>query len=153
MPKKKILIIRRGLFGDSVVAINAIMYIRNMEKSDIQIHYLSDSHPKTNYLTASDVIGHLNLIDKFYNFRTFSEISGFVHNLNLFFLLLFRYNKLIILECNYSSTTVFIKRCRLLGFFLGINNIVYDHKTCSERDNSNIYIGTSLYNYIFQYYN
>jgi hypothetical protein len=153
MQKKNILIIRRGLFGDSIVAINALEYIRNKEDLNIQLHYLSDFHPKKDFLTSKDVLSHLNLIDNFYNFQSFSTIRGCINNFFLFLKLFKKYNKLIILECNYSSSSIFIKRSIKLGNFLGISQIVYDNCTTLHRDKSQVYIATNLLNFITNHYN
>jgi hypothetical protein len=152
MPKKKVLIIRRGLFGDTIVAIRALEYIRKYEASDIQIHYLSDAHLEKNYLTAKDVVGHLNLIDSFFNFRTFSNVKNFLFNFNLFFTLFSKYDKLVILECNYSSSSFFITKCKFLGILLGIKQIIYDLEIPRNRDNSCLYISSNLYEFISKMY-
>lgn len=152
MQKKKVLVIRRGLFGDTVVAIRALEFIRSYEHPDVEIHYLSDIHTGRSFLTSKCVIGHLQLIDMFLNFRAFSNLKNFIYNLNLFLKLFGNYNKLVILECNYSTSTLFIKKCRFLGILLGIKSVIYDNEIPMKRDNSHVYISTNLYNFIFKSY-
>ena len=142
--QKRILIIRRGLFGDTIVAIKALKYLKKITENNSKIDYLSDSHPNSEFLTSKQVIGHLNLIDNFYNFYVKNNIKSIVLNIKLFFELFGKYDMLIILECNYSNSSLFIRKSRILGKFLLIKNILYDKVESNIRDSSSKYISTNL---------
>ena len=63
---KNILILRRGLLGDSLVAIPALRLIKDTFP-DSCIHYVSDHHPGKSFISPKSVFFNLNLVDSFSN--------------------------------------------------------------------------------------
>ena len=63
---KNILILRRGLLGDSLVAIPALRLIKSAFPNS-RIHYVSDHHPGKSFISPKSVFCNLNLVDSFSN--------------------------------------------------------------------------------------
>ena len=63
---KKILIVRRGLLGDTLVAIPALRLIKK-SFPDSYIHYVSDRHIGKSFVSPQSVFSDLNLVDSFSN--------------------------------------------------------------------------------------
>jgi len=123
---KNILILRRGLLGDSLVAIPALRLIKNTFPGS-RIHYVSDFHPGKSFVSPDSVFHNLNLVDSFSNWSI--ERSTTLRIISLLSLIKdlrkLDFDTAILLERN-SRGVLYIQSQRLFFRLCGINNIVTD---------------------------
>ena len=117
--RKNIVVFRDGLFGDSLIALPALIKIRKIYKSH-NIIYISFESKNANKIRPEKYLEFSKIIDKFYyikRMKFFNLINGF----QLLYVLFKSYKKndlFIILEHFNSNKT------RFLSFFINKNKIL-----------------------------
>ena len=132
---KNILILRRGLLGDSLVAIPALRLIKSAFP-DSCIHYVSDHHPGKSFISPKSVFCNLNLVDSFSNWSVGRSITFRIISLLSLIRTLRKvdFDMAILLERN-NRGTLYIKSQRLFFRLCGVDNIVTDDfKTDTLKD-------------------
>ncbi|OIR07010.1 lipopolysaccharide core biosynthesis protein [mine drainage metagenome] len=135
---KAILVFRSGLIGDNLVAIPALLKIRE-QNSSASISYISFKE-KASHITPREVLGGIDgLIDNFFELR--------IYNYKLLFFDILKLSKFIIINsCRilyHLETYDFnVKKKRFFLKLLGVNKFYY------QKENSNQKISNSLINII-----
>jgi len=132
---KKILIVRRGLLGDTLVAIPALRLIKK-SFPDSYIHYVSDQHIGKSFASPQSVLFDLNLVDSFSRW-VFSH--SFVFRITSLLRLIIKLRKdnfdlAILLERNNRGVW-YIRGNKFFLSLCGVKHIVTDSMETSRTRN------------------
>jgi heptosyltransferase III len=124
---KNILILRRGLLGDSLVAIPALRLIKSTFP-DSHICYVSDHHPERSFVSPKNVFCNLNLVDSFLSWSVSRSIVFRIISLLSLIRTLRKvdWEMAILLERN-NRGTMYIKSQIFFLYLCGVRNVVTDN--------------------------